>query len=309
MKVKFFLLIIFLFATIFYFDFFNINHRLKFKIFQVVKIVDEHIFKTKSFPTDLEKLSLLIIGHPYGNYEFDEKNGKQIHPSVIKHAEQKIAAKSVDSLVLLGDLVERISFGNMRTAFKQIYSINKNPIIVLGNHDAGDHDLNPAAYYLLWANKMSSFYLLEWGKTAIFILNSTKDIHDIDQSQVEFIRKEIEAKKFKTYIFLTHHVLWVRDTSYDNLINNGSMFSKKQTSSKLIEIIDDINLNQPEAKTVIISGDLGNKSGYVSFLETKNSYFGVGFGNKGNSQRVGGTSLFLEVDHNGNFEVEQSNIN
>ena len=41
----------------------------------------------------------------------------------------------------------------------------------------------------------------------------------------------------------------------------------------------------------------------------RNPYFGVGFGNKGNSQRVGGTSLFLEVDHNGNFEVEQSYIN
>lgn len=292
------------------FNYFNAKNRLNLFVFSVVKLIDERVFKYQQLDILKDEVSLLIVGHPYGNYDHSKKNGGQIHPYVIRHLKHNSRLKSPDRFVFLGDLIEQTSFENIRTALKQIYTVTDHPIITVGNHETGDHNLNPAIYFLLWLNQKSSFYRLEWGKTVIFNLNSTKSVNDIGLAQENFIQKTIKTGNFETYVFLSHHVLWLTDSSNDNLVNNGSMFNTKTRASRLMQIIKAINLDQPSSNIIVVGGDLGNKSGFISAKESKNRYFGVGFGNMGsNDNAVGGSSLLLRLNKNGSFSFDKLTIN
>mgnify|MGYP001184185389 CR=1 FL=1 len=126
-KYRLFIIVLFtmIFSTVLYFsNSFNFQNRIKYNSFQLIKLIDEHIFKSANFISEKDSTSLLIIGHAYGNYDKGVKKGKQIHPDVETFITKRSVDGSVDHLVLLGDIVEKASWGNILSAKRQIQSLN-----------------------------------------------------------------------------------------------------------------------------------------------------------------------------------------
>lgn len=289
----------------------NFNSRVKSLIsksygyfFEKILLIDQTIYKEKKLKSGSDKLTFLVVGHTYNATDTNTKLETQTDPSVLRFIKKESRNENIDYIFYLGDLVRKTTARNILKADKEVSLYNKNFIKVMGNHD-----VHLLSYLLLFKNNQSSYFVSEFGENLLVVLNTTLKKADINDRQLKFVHKMIEKKKFKNIIFFTHHVVWIRDTKYFPLVNNGSI-KLRDSSYNFHKFIDNVMLAKDKTRIVVVSGDMGNNAPYIS-KKTKNvEYYGIGHGSSDIfiKNKVYGSALKINLSKNGALSIDKMTI-
>lgn len=166
-----------------------------------------------------EEFSFVVVGHVYPQYEALE--------SVIKQAEEE----KVSFIILTGDLINggSKSFEGKWQDFETIMGQTKTPFYIApGNHDVGSGEKRR-----VFEERFDQTYRSFTFKNSKFILLNSCDYSkgfegDVDQEQLEFLRKEYaDPLEFDNIFLFLHHPLWLKDSSLTNGVYNFSSWEEK----------------------------------------------------------------------------------
>jgi calcineurin-like phosphoesterase family protein len=271
-------------------DFFNLKGRyLKYQK-DVIVFIDQNIFKTKILESSKKKISLILIGHAFGEMKDDNLsiNQKLNNFLLSKFKNDK------NIFFFLGDFIKQGKIKNWKNFDNYMQQFPSNKFYIMGNHE--DSQLSYLKFFL---NSQSSYFLIEYNDNAIFILNTVKNLYDISYDQIEFIKKKLSLKKYKQIFLLSHHLIWLdRNKMDDNLVNNGSSFQNIKENNMYKKNLLPLLKKQNDSDIYFISGDMGRKSSYFEYLDKNIKFYAIGYGSNSLSKKSeGGTILKINFEN------------
>ena len=132
-------------------NFLNFNGRAKNYFFKTIILIDQFIFKEFEIESTNDRLVFLVVGHTYNVGTIDKKTGKETHPTVLRFIKKKHKKQNIDYTLYLGDLVQKASVNSILKVDKEISSLNKRFIKVIGNHD-----VHPLSYLMKFIKGQSN---------------------------------------------------------------------------------------------------------------------------------------------------------
>ncbi len=279
----------------------NINDRYFKYQRDLIYFIDNKIFKLKKLKNNNDQLSLLFIGHAFGEMENDNISiDHDLNNYLITNFNQKN-----NIYFFLGDFLKKGNLENWSNFYKLTDRYLGEIFYVMGNHD-----VSQISYLNFFFNFQSSFFLLEYGENAIFILNSTRNLYNISEEQVLFVKNKVLEKEYKNIFILSHHLVWNDKTISNNLINNGSSIENINSNNlykkKLLPILSKLD----NTKIFLISGDMGRFSSFLNKTSKNFEHYAIGYGsNSSTTKDKGGIVLKFDFENKKIKKIEKIEIN
>lgn len=142
--------------------------------------------------------TFVAAGHAYGN---PDTYTSSVYPPLLDKLDSLIAIRTLDLLVLTGDVVAHPTPENWETVRAELDSL----AIGEWHISPGNHDISP---YMDEHIQPEKYMALERGNSLFLILNTSFPGWTVDSVQAEFIGAQLSTADSMDHIFVFSHQLW-----------------------------------------------------------------------------------------------------